>query len=136
MIATFERRLFMQYRRWALVAVWMGVIFYFSSRSTLPKPKGVSANLESIAGHLMVYAVLALLVNFALSDTGISSIRRLTYSFLFALIYGVTDEFHQSLVPGRDPALFDLAMDALGAVTALAAWQLVERRRRVGRSSV
>jgi VanZ family protein len=129
MIAALERHTIGQSRRWALVVLWMSVIFYLSSRSTLPMPKGILANLESIAGHFAVYAVLALLVNYALSETSISSVRRMTYAFVFAVVYGVTDEFHQSFVPGRDAALFDLAIDALGAFAALAAWQWFVRRR-------
>ncbi len=30
------------------------------------------------------------------------------------IIYGITDEAHQSFIPGRDPSLLDLFLDALG----------------------
>jgi VanZ family protein len=135
MIATIERRSLYQYWRWALVVAWMGVIFYLSSRSTLPRPKSVSADLEAVAGHFTAYAVLALLVSYALSDSGISAIRRLIYAVVFAVMYGVSDEIHQSLVPGRDPAMLDICIDALGAITALAGWQFVRRRRNTMRKA-
>jgi VanZ family protein len=136
MIAAIERRSLNQYWRWALVIAWMGVIFYLSSRSTLPRPEGVSANLEAIAGHFIAYGVLALLVSFALAESGISPIRRSVYAVLFAVTYGLSDEFHQSFVPGRDPALFDIAMDAIGAITALAGWQFVSRWRTKNQAAV
>jgi VanZ family protein len=128
-IAAIDRRTPVQYWRWALVLAWMGVIFYLSSRSELPRPEGISASIEAIGGHLTAYGVLALLVSFALADTGISSSRRSVYAVLFAVLYGLSDEFHQSFVPRRDPALFDIAIDAIGAITALAAWSLLVRWR-------
>jgi VanZ family protein len=103
------------------------VIFYLSSRSELPRPEGISASLEAIAGHFVAYGVLALLVSFALADTGISPMRRSVYAVMAAVLYGVSDEIHQSFVPRRDPALFDIAIDAIGAITALAVWSLFVR---------
>jgi VanZ family protein len=135
MIAAIERRSLNQYWRWALVIAWMGVIFYLSSRSTLPRPEEISANLEAIAGHLTAYGVLALLVSYALSDSGISAMRRSVCAVVFAVMYGISDEFHQSFVPGRDPALFDIAMDTIGAITALAGWHFISSWRTKNRAA-
>ena len=33
----------------------------------------------------------------------------------FVVLYGFADEFHQSLVPGRSPSLFDVLSDGVGA---------------------
>jgi len=115
--------------RWALVLAWMGVIFYLSSQRQLPRPKEISSEVEAIAGHFTVYAVLATLVMFALAESGISKTRRFVYAFAFAVLYGVSDEIHQAFVPGRDPDLFDLMVDGIGAMTALFAWALYERWR-------
>jgi VanZ family protein len=115
--------------RWMLVLAWMGLIFFLSSRSKLPKPSGISSSVEAITGHFTVYAVLAVLVAFALADTGLSTSRRLVVAFLFAVVYGVSDEFHQSFVPGRDPDPFDLMIDAIGAVTGLVVLAFIERWR-------
>jgi VanZ family protein len=115
--------------RWALVLAWMGLIFFLSSRSKLPEASDALAGLQAIAGHFTVYAVLAALVAFALAESGLSLQRRLTFAFIFAVCYGVTDEFHQSFVPGRDADALDLLVDAIGAVTALAVYVWLERRR-------
>ena len=39
--------------------------------------------------------------------------------WLFALLYGMTDEFHQQFVPGRFSSLMDIAADVAGAVIAV-----------------
>jgi VanZ family protein len=111
--------------RWVLVLAWMGLIFYLSSQSDLPTPNGLSAEVEAILGHLTVYAVLAALVANALADSGISTVRRLIYALVFAVLYGVSDELHQSFVPGRDPDVFDLMVDGIGACVGLIAWMLI-----------
>ena len=41
--------------------LWMGVIFYLSAQSRLPDLTQGRPNLQDIAGHFLVYAVLALL---------------------------------------------------------------------------
>jgi VanZ family protein len=44
--------------------------------------------------------------------------RALGYFFLIAAIasvYGITDEFHQSFVPGRDANIWDWLADTIGA---------------------
>lgn len=57
--------------------------------------------------HAGAYFVLAALATLA---TG-----RPVAGALLAVGYGVTDELHQALVPGRFPSVFDLVADAIGA---------------------
>lgn len=40
------------------------------------------------------------------------------FSFLFTVIYGATDEFHQFFVPKRESDIFDLLADAVGGLVA------------------
>lgn len=40
-------------------------------------------------------------------------------SLFFCSLYGVSDEWHQSLVPGREADLLDWVADTLGALIAL-----------------
>lgn len=107
------------------VLAWMGVIFALSSRSKLPRPPGLGPDLVGIVGHFTVYAVLAALLWWALPRRDGEPWQRVALAFVGAVAYGVSDEWHQSFVPGRDPALFDLAVDALGAASALAILRLV-----------
>lgn len=47
--------------------------------------------------------------------------------FLLATLYGATDEFHQSFVPGRSCELADFLADAVGAFLGAALYLLVLR---------
>lgn len=64
--------------------------------------------------------------------------RALGYSGAFSILYAFTDEFHQVFVSSRSPALRDVGIDALGAMTGfvllalLYAWQRVFEATRMG----
>ena len=40
-------------------------------------------------------------------------------SFLFSVIYALSDEFHQTFVPGRDGNIVDVLIDSSGALVGI-----------------
>ena len=99
----------------------MGIIFFLSSQP------GDTINLPDIPDidkllHALVYGVLALSTAYAVPGSRFakSPFRSALLIVLFCLLYGISDEFHQSFVPNRTPSLFDLAADTFGAVIAMA----------------
>jgi len=103
--------------RWACVFGWMALIFALSAQSSFPLPRVLWDDLYDIAGHLGVYAVLAGLLRWALAGARVR--RPGLWAFVLAVLYGISDEFHQSFVPGRHPDIFDVATDAVGAWAGL-----------------
>jgi VanZ family protein len=115
---------------WLPVAAWMGVIFYLSAQPDLPHvDSGLLGKLISCGAHALEFGVLAVLLARAMDGQP----RALLIAFVVAVLYGVSDEFHQSFVPGRTPDVLDLVCDGLGAAVGLAVYWVV--RRRVGRRS-
>ena len=111
--------------RWATALAWMGVIFFLSAQPDLPHPSaGWLDLLISSGAHTLLYAVLAFLFAWALG----ADRRALVLAFVLAVLYAVSDEFHQSFVPGRHPDPLDLACDAAGAAAALVAWMWLRRQ--------
>lgn len=106
---------------------WMGVIFALSSRGTIPVPFGLNVILISIAGHFVTYAVLAALLWWAIEPLELSARRRFGLALAGAVTYGLTDEWHQSFVPGRDASVLDIVVDGIGACCGLGAVQRVTR---------
>jgi VanZ family protein len=109
---------------------WMAVIFALSARSTIPRPRDLSGDWVNTLGHFSVYLVLGVLVWGALGITTVSGWRRAVVAVIMALAYGVTDEWHQSFVPDRNPDGVDLLVDGIGATCGmlLVAW-LIRRQR-------
>ncbi|MGC8779503.1 MAG: VanZ family protein, partial [Anaerolineae bacterium] len=86
---------------------------------------------EEIAGHLSAYGVLAALVWWALRGAG--SKAPASWALLITMLYGATDEFHQSFVPGRTMTVEDLVVDLIGASLALLLVSWVHLRWLPGR---
>lgn len=89
----------------------MGLIFYLSSTPDPPLPQMVLHLWDKLL-HLAEYLLLGFL--WAAAVRG-SIRRRLLLGWLAAGLFGLTDELHQSFVPGRDASLLDWIADALGS---------------------
>ncbi len=118
--------------RWAAVLAWMGLIFLLSSRPDLPTFESGLPGLEQVVGHLTEYGVLAVLLWWALRGVGVR--HPTAWALAVATLYGATDEFHQSWVPGRTMSGIDLMIDLAGASAALLVANLVDGRRLPGRA--
>ncbi|MBK6661579.1 MAG: VanZ family protein [Thermoflexaceae bacterium] len=102
-------------RRWIPVLAWAGLIFLFSS---LSQPPGASSSeLRHDLAHTGEYLVLALLLFPAVRGTwpAMGARRAALVTWLACALYALSDEYHQSFVPGRDSSLFDVGFDCLGA---------------------
>ena len=109
----------MRIARFLPALVLMAIIFVMSSRSSVPQSPLIPSMLTSAAGHLFAYAVLAVLLARALEDDVERTIKRYGIAWVLSVVYGVTDEIHQSFVPGRNPSVVDVAIDAAGAAIGL-----------------
>jgi VanZ family protein len=114
--------------RWLPAVCWMALIFWLSSRSALPPPPALSYTIAAVTGHFLMFYVLTVLILVGLGSSRRPSPRQLMAAGAFALLYGVSDELHQSLVPGRDASISDLAVDTTGIVFALGNWVMLWRR--------
>jgi VanZ family protein len=108
--------------RYVPVIVWCGFIFFLSSQSRLPGPEDKTFDfvLKKL-GHVTVYAVLFRLVYMA---TNPKTSHRALKTFVFCILYALSDEYHQSFVPGRTPMLTDIGIDTLGMVISWKALKL------------
>jgi VanZ family protein len=102
---------------WLPAVLMMAVIFGFSSTPSTKLPNfGLLDGIVKKGGHMLGYGLLALAYWVGLRFEK----RRWWLALLLAVIYAVTDEFHQSFVPGRHPSAVDvLVFDGGGAAIAL-----------------
>jgi VanZ family protein len=113
---------------WLPVALYMAAIFAASSLSNPPVPSEV----PDVSLHEIAYAGLTLVTIRALARGRWNDVTAvvLAGAWTIAVLYGVTDEFHQSFVPERHAELRDLRSDAIGAlvaVVAVKAWGIIRR---------
>jgi VanZ family protein len=140
-------------RKWWVLAtiIWMVVIFcftqlpYFTGKSTSDAIQKVvvkehqtvhtpSANHEEIEGvnliirkatHVTVFGILAILLFKSIEIYRFSYFRAWFLTFLYA----ITDEYHQSFMPGRGPSFRDVMIDSSGALLALLLVRFLSRKR-------
>ena len=95
----------------------MMIIFIFSSQPSNELPNFDWADAIIKKGvHIIGYAMLARSCWFA---WGMQENKRWA-AWLLTLLYALTDELHQSFVPGRQPSIWDiLIFDNLGAIISL-----------------
>lgn len=105
--------------RWIPALIMMGIIFTLSSTpgSLVPYFGEVDVLIKK-GGHAVGYAVLALSYYFALPRR-LSKGYRFVMAWLMALLFALSDEYHQSFVEGRNSTIRDVMIDGAGAGIAL-----------------
>ena len=101
----------------------MGIIFYLSHQpydfAELPPIVGFDKLL-----HVIAYSCLAGTFLYGLHPFVHNSNRSAVaiVVVLFCALYGISDEYHQSFIPGRFDSVWDVLADGLGALLVVGWW--------------
>jgi VanZ family protein len=99
---------------WLPALSWMALIFVLSSL-----PGSELSDFGSIdffvkkGAHVTEYAILYFLLFRALQPIMIPR-KALIFSAIIAVVYAISDEYHQTFVPLRDGRMRDVMIDSLG----------------------
>ncbi|MEO7166585.1 MAG: VanZ family protein [Spartobacteria bacterium] len=135
---------------WLPVIFWMGLIFLNStdlmsaehtSRFFVPFLRWLNPEISLAAlaqaqfllrkaAHVTEYAILAGLLFRALRNWRKDLWIRAAAAFLPALLFAMTDEYHQSFVASRTESLGDVGFDAFGAIVGILLCHLAHRAFR------
>jgi VanZ family protein len=101
-----------------LVVYWL-ILFIGTSLPAQTVPQfGVKDKVE----HFLAYMILTFLlsINFLIQDKiKIFRQKPFLFSFLLGSGYGVLDEVHQLIIPGRSCELLDLTADIIGSILGI-----------------
>jgi VanZ family protein len=138
---------------WIIAAItWMALIFcftqlpYFTGKNTaeaihkavitehdsIHTPSANHVNISELnliirkTTHVTVFGILALLLFKSLETYRYSYIL----SWFLTFLYAITDEYHQSFMPGRVSTFKDVLFDSLGALIALSLTFFIINRNR------
>lgn len=134
---------------WAVVLLWLVIIFALSAQPATQSngfsEKVTETIIETIAwiahvdmdakiihglvtqfnhlvrkcAHGWIYFVLGVLVITTLTKTGIRGYKAYVLTMVLCVSYAVTDEIHQTFVPGRTGQISDVVIDTAGAVLGM-----------------
>ncbi len=136
---------------WLLVIAWMIMIFSLSAQ-VADKSNDLSTgitekifivvdnvfedlSLESFnhyirkTAHFSIYAVLGLLLMQALKRSSYTKDISFIVTLTIGIVYAISDEFHQSFVPGRGPSAVDVIIDTSGVLVGIVLFLLIFWRK-------
>ena len=126
--------------RWIPVVLWMSLIFILShqdaTRSSQLSGGLMTAVMDALAGlfkgisiqpetlhfilrkgaHFTAYLVLGLLAAYAQEP---KRRKEWLWTLIICIVYAVSDEYHQTFIPGRSGELRDVLIDSAGSFTGL-----------------
>jgi hypothetical protein len=115
--------------RWGPAILIMGLIFIASSASGSSIPDFGSMNLFVLkGGHLLGYALLGAAWLHGMSGGGSITRSRVAAAGILVILYAISDEWHQSFTPGRNPALRDICIDTAGGFLGMACLHWARKR--------
>ena len=111
---------------WGPLTAALAIVFCLSSLSRVPGAELVWDKLLHAAGYggISVLALRAFHSGFAPLRA-----RATTGAFVFMVVWFISDEFHQSFVPGRSASAADVLADVVGFALASAGWSAARMSR-------
>ncbi len=100
---------------WLPAYLYAGLIFYLSSIQKLPEVP--IANIDR-AVHILEYGIFGVLLAraFKNSDNRWAARNFKALAIAIGILYGASDEYHQSFVIGRNADIIDLIFDSAGVL--------------------
>jgi VanZ family protein len=129
------RNLMKKALRWLPALATMSLIFYLSTLSTkgeLVESIITTRTRDDVVNsilHFCAYGFLALTIEYGFGFGKITPKERL-WALLWIILYGISDEYHQSFVPGRTASLVDLTIDGLGGWRWLYGRKIFRRKKK------
>jgi len=100
----------------------MGGIFFFSHQPGDALRLPLIPGIDKIA-HMVVYGLLAVTLLWLLGTGKREHVAGAALkTVIVCLLYGMSDEWHQSFIPYRSVSVFDLLADLAGSMLVAAIW--------------
>ncbi|MBI4126168.1 MAG: VanZ family protein [Deltaproteobacteria bacterium] len=107
-----------QVLRWFVTATY-AIFLYHLSSTPWPAPSWIPEGVDKLV-HLSLYACLSFFVLWALRLTPLRHRPDVVWvAWCMTFLYGLSDEIHQSFVPGRSASVGDWMADGLGAAIGI-----------------
>ena len=122
---------------WVPPFLYMALIFVVSSleQPPLPLPEFEWLTIDKLY-HFVEYAVLGglLAIAFVKAKPAVVPSKLIwLVAMVLSILYGASDEWHQTFVPGRFATLADWVADALGSIAGVLAVYLYHKKKMVNR---
>lgn len=111
-----KQQIITKIKLWAPPFIWAAIIYKLSDGRV---PVASSVYWQDFAfkksAHMFFYFILAILTYRGLIGDGMGKKKAATLAFIIAVLYGLSDEYHQSFTQGRESRFRDVGFDGIGA---------------------
>ena len=111
-------------------AVLWGIVILTVSSIPYLSPPSLGFSFEDKIAHFGEYGVLGILLAYGFSRQGWGWKKVFLVSAVFSGVFGILDELHQLLIPGRQMDALDMTADLTGAFSAAGIYLIVLWKRR------
>lgn len=123
---------------WTPAILYMALIFAISSleQPPLPMPKFELLSIDKLY-HFIEYGILSVLLTIALINVPPKWLPTnwiWVTAVLISILYGASDEWHQTFVPGRFATFSDFVSDVIGAIVGVVAVYFYHRKQNKKRN--
>ncbi len=101
----------------SLLISYCALIFWLSNQTSLQPP--MTFQYQDKVLHIGAYFIMGALAWRSFFTLCKTRTKTAILSFFFCALYGLSDEWHQSFVPGRYYDLLDWYADMIGAIIAV-----------------
>ena len=120
---------------WVPPLLYMALIFVVSSleQPPLPMPEFEWLTIDKLY-HFVEYAILGglLAIAFVKAKPAVVPSKLIwLVATVLSILYGASDEWHQTFVPGRFATVADWVADALGSIAGVLAVYLYHKKKMV-----
>lgn len=102
-------------------------IFFFSTIVSAPGKKSIIP--FSIIYHFVIFFLFSFFLLMTIKGNKKIEIKHILIVFIISLAYAISDEIHQSFIPGRDTSIKDILTDLTGSVTSMVMGFLYSRKK-------
>ena len=116
-----RHRHWQKYEKYVSLIIWVFLIYFLSSQGLeFIGPANIWEFIIRKIFHAFEFAVLALLIFRILRQTEKRHIYwDIVWTFIFTVLYAISDEYHQTFTPGRVGIYTDVLIDSFGALVAV-----------------
>lgn len=117
--------------------LWVVIIYFLSAIPSSQLRFKFPPGTDKVV-HAVIYFVLCWLARRAFyHQNSFPMLRNSSFmgAFIFSVVYGLLDEYHQKFVPGRDADFYDLLANAGGALLYVAIASMLHRPGGVDREN-
>jgi|SRR3989344_5282507 len=126
MISWFEKHIKISW----IITIFIAIAIFYISSLTFEQSTGSGGiGIKAILYHIIVFFFFAFFLAISLARG--KNISLIFLAIIFSILYGISDEIHQSFVPGRVSSISDVFLDSVGIIFAsLFYFILIEYRQR------